>query len=214
MNRCAASTAPLAHHASTCAQSLNVSSDVPATGGAEFTATNAAGITNTPETSNPSPDQSSQQSCSLQEACSGPTCLKIQTYPRITHAVLAVVLHITTSLPCHAMPCQALTFMHYCRCCCRCAGVCDDTTATCFCDGAHVGRVPALPVSPPGSPPIRPGRLLHGTCQRLTSDDRGQPLRWGNTDGVSYDDIYGAQVTVLIHVYGLVDGSVLLSSVP
>jgi hypothetical protein len=36
--------------------------------------------------------------------------------------------------------------------------------------------------------------LLHGNCQRLSSDDKGQPLSWGVKDGMSYDDIYGAQV--------------------
>jgi hypothetical protein len=78
--------------------------------------------------------------------------------------------------------------------CCRCAGVCDDATATCFCDGANLGRVPALPGSPAGSPPIRPGRLLHGNCQRLRTDDRGRPLQWGPAGGVKYEDIYGPQV--------------------
>lgn len=71
--------------------------------------------------------------------------------------------------------------------------MCDDATAMCFCDGPHVGRVPAPEGSPLGTPPIRQGRLLLGACQRLTSDDKGAPLAWGGA-GRSYDDIYGAQV--------------------
>jgi len=46
-----------------------------------------------------------------------------------------------------------------------------------------------------GTPPIRPGRLLHGHCQRLTTDDKGQQLNWGgNKRGMTYEEIYGAQV--------------------
>jgi hypothetical protein len=78
----------------------------------------------------------------------------------------------------------------------RCAGVCDDATGICYCDGPHFGRVPAPEGAQAGRPPIRPGRLLHGNCQRLSSDDKGQQLSWGVKDGMSYDDIYGAQVSV------------------
>jgi hypothetical protein len=77
----------------------------------------------------------------------------------------------------------------------RCAGVCDDGTGICYCDGPHFGRVPAPEGSPAGSPPIRPGRLLHGNCQRLSSDDKGQQLSWGASSSMSYDDVYGAQVS-------------------
>jgi hypothetical protein len=77
----------------------------------------------------------------------------------------------------------------------RCAGVCDDATAICYCDGPHHGRVPAPEGSPPGTPAVQSGRLLHGNCQRLRSDDKGQPLRWGAPHaGMTYEDIYGAQV--------------------
>ncbi|KAF8066266.1 SULTR2 [Scenedesmus sp. PABB004] len=75
----------------------------------------------------------------------------------------------------------------------RCAGVCDDATATCFCDGPHHGRVPAPEGASAGAAAIRPGRLLHGNCQRLASDDKGQVLSWGASGGMTYDDIYGAQ---------------------
>ncbi|KAG2494839.1 hypothetical protein HYH03_007079 [Edaphochlamys debaryana] len=41
----------------------------------------------------------------------------------------------------------------------RCAGVCDDDLAICYCDGP-MGRIPAPEGSPPGTPPIRRGRPL------------------------------------------------------
>eukprot|EP00775_Hariotina_reticulata_P001698 gene1698-2044_t len=76
----------------------------------------------------------------------------------------------------------------------RCAGVCDEATAVCYCDGPHFGRIPAPEGAPPGSPPIRPGRLLHGHCQRLTTDDKGQQLNWGGSQrGMTFEEIYGAQ---------------------
>ncbi|KAG2455017.1 hypothetical protein HYH02_000842 [Chlamydomonas schloesseri] len=41
----------------------------------------------------------------------------------------------------------------------RCGGICDDDVAICYCDGP-MGRIPAPPGSPPGTPPLQVGRPL------------------------------------------------------
>ena len=74
----------------------------------------------------------------------------------------------------------------------RCAGVCDDDTGTCYCDGPDLGRIPAPLDSPPGTPPIREGRLLQGRCQRPETDALGEELPWvPKYGGRKYADIYG-----------------------
>ncbi|KAG2494841.1 hypothetical protein HYH03_007081 [Edaphochlamys debaryana] len=61
----------------------------------------------------------------------------------------------------------------------RCAGICDDDLAICYCDGP-MGRIPAPEGSPPGTPPIR----------------RGRPLTWDGKKAfgaMPYDNVYGPQ---------------------
>ena len=43
------------------------------------------------------------------------------------------------------------------------SGICDSTTASCYCDGKF-GFIPPPLGSPPGTPPIRPGRMLGDHC--------------------------------------------------
>ncbi|KAI8471681.1 MAG: hypothetical protein J3K34DRAFT_506016 [Monoraphidium minutum] len=68
----------------------------------------------------------------------------------------------------------------------RCGGVCDDDIGACFCDGEPFGRVPAPRGSPPGAPPVRAGRPLHGCKPK--QDASGKENTWGTTP---YADIYG-----------------------
>ena len=76
----------------------------------------------------------------------------------------------------------------------RCAGVCDDDIAACYCDpklgSPKHGRVPAPPGSPPGAPPLQEGRPLLEPCSHPQDDGRGNKVPWG-TPGVSYNDVYG-----------------------
>ena len=43
------------------------------------------------------------------------------------------------------------------------SGICDSATASCYCDGKY-GYIPPPLGSPPGTPPIRPGRMLGDHC--------------------------------------------------
>ncbi|KAK9805381.1 hypothetical protein WJX73_008851 [Symbiochloris irregularis] len=63
----------------------------------------------------------------------------------------------------------------------RCAGVCDEDTATCYCNGT-MGRISAPAGSPPGTPPLQEGRpMILDRCQPNT-DDAGQPVSHGRLD--------------------------------
>eukprot|EP00955_Chlamydomonas_euryale_P075571 362362-Chlamydomonas_euryale.AAC.4 len=44
------------------------------------------------------------------------------------------------------------------------AGICDDTIAACYCDGDKYGHIPPPVGSPPGTPPIKQGRMLGDHC--------------------------------------------------
>jgi hypothetical protein len=67
----------------------------------------------------------------------------------------------------------------------RCAGVCDDNLAMCFCAGKH-GRVNAPAGSPWGTPPVRAGRPLIN-CQPKTNAT-GHKLPWGQ---LPWESLYG-----------------------
>jgi hypothetical protein len=76
----------------------------------------------------------------------------------------------------------------------RCAGICDDDIAACFCDpklgNPKYGRIPAPPGSPPGTLPVQEGRQLFEPCSRLADDGRGHKLDWVGW-GVAFDKVYG-----------------------
>ncbi|GBF90959.1 exostosin-like glycosyltransferase [Raphidocelis subcapitata] len=76
----------------------------------------------------------------------------------------------------------------------RCAGICDDDVAACYCDpqlgNPKYGRVPAPPGSPPGAPPLREGRPLLEPCSHPGDDGRGGKLAWG-IDEITFASIYG-----------------------
>ncbi|KAG1677710.1 hypothetical protein FOA52_001022 [Chlamydomonas sp. UWO 241] len=69
----------------------------------------------------------------------------------------------------------------------RCAGICDDDIAMCWCDGP-MGYIPAPPGSPPGTPPVQRGRpmITPGSQPKTTAD--GTAIWWGN---LPYDDLFG-----------------------
>ena len=70
----------------------------------------------------------------------------------------------------------------------RCAGICDEDTAHCYCDtNSTHGRMPAPPGSPPGTPPIKHGRSISEPCKPQT-DASGNKVDWG---GIPYEDLYG-----------------------
>lgn len=77
----------------------------------------------------------------------------------------------------------------------RCAGICDDDIAACYCDpklgNPRYGRVPAPPGSPPGTPPLREGRPLFDPCNRLADDGRGGALDWRAHAKIPFADVYG-----------------------
>jgi hypothetical protein len=72
----------------------------------------------------------------------------------------------------------------------RCAGVCDDDLAMCYCDGKNdkIRRINAPPGSPPGTPPINRGRPLSEWCGKVKETADGKKVDWGN---VPYALIYG-----------------------
>jgi hypothetical protein len=76
----------------------------------------------------------------------------------------------------------------------RCAGICDDDIAACYCDpklgNPKYGRIPAAPGSPPGTPPLQEGRPLFDPCNRLADDGRGNKLAW-HGQAVPYERVYG-----------------------
>ncbi|GBF96649.1 exostosin-like glycosyltransferase [Raphidocelis subcapitata] len=76
----------------------------------------------------------------------------------------------------------------------RCAGICDDDIAACYCDpklgNPKHGRIPAPPGSPPGTPPVQEGRQLFEPCSRLADDGKGHSLDWVGW-GVAFEKIYG-----------------------
>jgi hypothetical protein len=78
----------------------------------------------------------------------------------------------------------------------RCAGICDDDIAACYCDpqlgSPKHGRIPPPPRSPPGTPPIQRGRQLFEPCSRLADDGRGGRLEWVGW-GVAFDKVYGPE---------------------
>jgi len=69
----------------------------------------------------------------------------------------------------------------------RCAGICDDNIAMCWCppDTKH-GRRDAPPGSPLGAPPAQRGRPLYW-CQP-SSDENGNAVKWG---AVTFEDLFG-----------------------
>ncbi|GBF90972.1 exostosin-like glycosyltransferase [Raphidocelis subcapitata] len=77
----------------------------------------------------------------------------------------------------------------------RCAGICDDDVAACYCDpqlgNPKYGRVPAPPGSPPGAPPLQEGRPLFDPCNRLADDGRGNNLSWNGFSAVPFSRVYG-----------------------
>jgi hypothetical protein len=78
----------------------------------------------------------------------------------------------------------------------RCAGICDDDIAACYCDpklgNPKYGRIPAPPGSPPGTPPVQEGRPLFDPCNRLADDGHGHKLEWHGR-AVPFDSVYGPQ---------------------
>lgn len=73
--------------------------------------------------------------------------------------------------PCHALT-RAPPPQPACLSClpllCSCSGVCDATIAACYCDGPKYGHVPPPLGSPPGTPPIKQGRMLGDHCNPKT----------------------------------------------
>ena len=69
----------------------------------------------------------------------------------------------------------------------RCAGVCDDDIAMCYCppETRH-GHIAAPAGSPLGTPPIKVGRPLYW-CHPST-DEKGNEIKWG---AVKYPDLFG-----------------------
>jgi hypothetical protein len=69
----------------------------------------------------------------------------------------------------------------------RCAGVCDDDIAMCYCppETKH-GHIAAPAGSPLGTPPIKVGRPLYW-CHP-SSDEQGNEIKWG---AVKYPDLFG-----------------------
>ncbi|KAK9805384.1 hypothetical protein WJX73_009679 [Symbiochloris irregularis] len=60
----------------------------------------------------------------------------------------------------------------------RCAGVCDEDIAACYCNGTR-GHIPAAPGSPAGALPIQQGRpMILDQCQP-NRDDAGEPVEHG-----------------------------------
>ncbi|GIL77471.1 hypothetical protein Vretimale_2966 [Volvox reticuliferus] len=68
----------------------------------------------------------------------------------------------------------------------RCGGVCDDDTAICYCDGP-MGRIPAPPDAPPGTPPVQVGRPLI-TLHHAPMTTWNGSKAFGE---VPYDNVYG-----------------------
>ncbi|GFR49988.1 hypothetical protein Agub_g12134 [Astrephomene gubernaculifera] len=69
----------------------------------------------------------------------------------------------------------------------RCAGVCDDDIAMCYCPpDTKYGRKEAPPGSPLGSPPLQAGRPLF-MCTPGT-DSEGRKVEWG---GTPFPDMFG-----------------------
>jgi hypothetical protein len=52
-------------------------------------------------------------------------------------------------------------YSYICACC---AGICDEDTGMCWCDGKFK-HIPAPAGSPYGTPPIQMGRPMHDTCK-------------------------------------------------
>ncbi|GAX80494.1 hypothetical protein CEUSTIGMA_g7932.t1 [Chlamydomonas eustigma] len=77
----------------------------------------------------------------------------------------------------------------------RCPGVCDTTTSACYCDGPY-GHIPPPLGSPPGTPPIKQGRMLGDHCfPRSTLE--GTPVLWGNVD---LSKVYGPKGHCMVEV--------------
>ncbi|GIL69673.1 hypothetical protein Vretifemale_506 [Volvox reticuliferus] len=71
----------------------------------------------------------------------------------------------------------------------RCAGVCDDDVAMCYCPpGTKYGRIEAPPGAALGTPPLQQGRPLF-MCTPGT-DEAGRKVEWG---GTPYQDIFGPE---------------------
>ncbi|GIL48810.1 hypothetical protein Vafri_5227 [Volvox africanus] len=71
----------------------------------------------------------------------------------------------------------------------RCAGICDDDIAMCYCPPeTKYGRIEAPHGAPPGTPPVRAGRPLYW-CQPST-DESGNKVMWG---AVKYEDLFGRE---------------------
>ncbi|GAX76857.1 hypothetical protein CEUSTIGMA_g4303.t1 [Chlamydomonas eustigma] len=72
----------------------------------------------------------------------------------------------------------------------RCAGICDDDLAMCWCGEGKYKRVNAPKGSPPGTPPVQRGRPLSEFCGKVREDKDGRPTTWGN---VPYKKVYGPE---------------------
>lgn len=72
----------------------------------------------------------------------------------------------------------------------RCAGICDDELAMCWCDGTNekLRHIRAPEGSPPGTPPRQLGRPLSEYCGKVEQTKDGKKTSWGN---VPYDKVYG-----------------------
>ncbi|MEW5301912.1 MAG: hypothetical protein WDW36_004736 [Sanguina aurantia] len=68
----------------------------------------------------------------------------------------------------------------------RCAGICDDDNAVCYCDGPF-GRIPPAPGSPAGAPPLKVGRPLLTSYSSPDTTWSGQKS-WGER---TRDEVYG-----------------------
>ena len=83
----------------------------------------------------------------------------------------------------------------------RCAGICDDTIAMCWCDGhgstSEYGHLGADPGSPPGTPPQRLGRPMTTVHNQPRGNKEGKRIRWDGKK--SYDDLYGPNGWCIAH---------------
>jgi hypothetical protein len=66
------------------------------------------------------------------------------------------------------------------------AGICDDDTGMCWCDGKYK-HIPAPKGSPYGTPPVQYGRPMADSC-KPNADKDGKELDWGF---MPYTSLYG-----------------------
>lgn len=69
---------------------------------------------------------------------------------------------------------------------CMPAGICDDDTGMCWCDGKYK-HIPAPKGSPYGTPPVQYGRPMADSC-KPNADKDGKELDWGF---MPYTSLYG-----------------------